>query len=656
MIEPEILGRIYERFLGSKIRLTENLQAKVEQKPEVRHAGGVYYTPQYIVDYIVENTLGVKIKGKSPEEIEAVKICDPACGSGSFLLGAFHYLIEYHREWYTSASQTVQKKYRDDFFTNGDGETQLSLKKKTEILKNNIFGVDIDREATEVAIMSLYLKILDEGYDKGQSELFLRGHILPDMTNNIKCGNSLIGTDFYVQGNLDLSYDNQNKVNCFDWEKEFAAIFKNGGFDVVVGNPPYVNAKTLVEIFSNERSYLSNSTMFNCLSLKWDLYIAFMEKSFQLLKNSGYFSMIIPYPFLNQNYGTLLRQYILDNHKLISILDLSNKKVFKDAVVTNIVLTASKNNVTENIQIDKIDDTKNTIFNAYILEKSAILQSDSIVSSWNINKETNKNVKIPNSYLLGDICFISIGMVLNADEKQAKGKFIKKDLISNVKTSIHIKKYIEAKNMDRYKISNILYLEWNTKRVPAQIRRPTFEELYENPKILINKLGSLKAAYDGSHLYCDQTIRVAVLWRHLEDVQNNSITKYLNKSRKDLENISQNYSELFLLGIINSKISIYLLNRIRGIKNIDINPDYLKQLPIPILDLSQKTDKTKHDNLVSLVDKMLDLKKKEAAELSEHLKTIITRQIDAVDKAIDTAVYELYNLNEDEIKVIEGKE
>jgi len=253
MIEPEILGRIYERFLGSKIRLTVNHQAKVEEKPEVRHAGGVYYTPQYIVDYIVENTVGVKIKDKSPDEIESVKICDPACGSGSFLLGAFQYLIDYHCEWYAKANQTTQKKYKDDFFITAENEIQLTLKKKTEILKNNIFGVDIDREATEVAIMSLYLKILDEGYDKGQVELFLRGHILPDMTVNIKCGNSLIGTDFYVQGDLGLTGDELNKVNCFDWDGKdgFTEIFKNGGFDVVIGNPPYtyIIPKVMQEYF-----------------------------------------------------------------------------------------------------------------------------------------------------------------------------------------------------------------------------------------------------------------------------------------------------------------------------------------------------------------------------------------------------------------------
>jgi adenine-specific DNA-methyltransferase len=199
-------------------------------------------------------------------------------------------------------------------------------------------------------------------------------------------------------------------------------------------------------------------------------------------------------------------------------------------------------------------------------------------------------------------------------------------------------------------------LEWNTKRVPAKISRPTFPELYENPKILINKLGMVKAVYDKSKIYCDQTIRVAVLWHHLKKVQNNSINKYITKARAELEKLSLQYNELFLLAVINSKMGVFFLDRIRGEKNIDINPDYLKQLPIPALDLSQKPDKTKHDNLVSLVDKMLDLRQKEAAEKSDHQKTVITRQIDAVDKAIDTAVYELYNLTADEIKVVEGKE
>jgi len=119
-IEPEILGRIYEQFLGSKIRLTDGHSAKIEVKPEVRHAGGVYYTPQYIVDYIVKNTVGKKIAGKNPQEISEIAICDPACGSGSFLLGAYDYLMNYHKQWYLAANQTNQKKYKSDFYVTAD--------------------------------------------------------------------------------------------------------------------------------------------------------------------------------------------------------------------------------------------------------------------------------------------------------------------------------------------------------------------------------------------------------------------------------------------------------------------------------------------------------------------------------------------------------
>ncbi|MCH7764294.1 MAG: N-6 DNA methylase, partial [Candidatus Marinimicrobia bacterium] len=190
VIEPEILGRIYEKFLGSKIRLTAGHHAKVEEKPEVRKAGGIYYTPQYIVDYIVKHTVGEKVKGKTPEEITEIKIVDPACGSGSFLLGAFEYLMNYHVDWY--GKNRKKRRYKDDWYETADGDIRLSVRKKSNILQNNIFGVDIDREATEVSIMSLYLKLLDEGFDKGQAMLFMKGHILPDMSSNIKCGNSLI--------------------------------------------------------------------------------------------------------------------------------------------------------------------------------------------------------------------------------------------------------------------------------------------------------------------------------------------------------------------------------------------------------------------------------------------------------------------------------
>jgi hypothetical protein len=223
-------------------------------------------------------------------------------------LGAFHYLIEYHREWYAKSSSATQKKYRDDFYTNADNEIQLTLKKKTEVLKNNIFGVDIDREATEVAIMSLYLKILDEGYDKGQAELFLRGHILPDMTENIKCGNSLIDRkqlfDFDMFGN--------ELINPFDWDnpgvfnintkeyvgRGFPDIMVRGGFDCIISNPPYIKTQEMQKYQPHVIDIYKKSYLSACKG-NFDIYIIFIEKALSLLNDDGLMGYICPYKFFN---------------------------------------------------------------------------------------------------------------------------------------------------------------------------------------------------------------------------------------------------------------------------------------------------------------------------------------------------------------------
>jgi len=621
MIEPEILGRIYERFLGSKIHLTENHQAKVEEKPEVKKAGGVYYTPQYIVDFIVENTLGVKVKDKSPEEISVIKICDPACGSGSFLLGAFQYLIEYHREWYAKANPAMQKKYKDDFFTNAESEVQLTLKKKTEILKNNIFGVDIDREATEVAIMSLYLKILDEGYDKGQGELFLRGHLLPDMLNNIKCGNSLIGTDFYVQGNFDLVENDMNKVSCFDWDGKdgFAEIFKAGGFDVVIGNPPWVSltGKFGNDIFTkHEIDYLqkvyelANTHMPN-------LYEYFLYKVLCLLKRGGFFGYIIPDRLASNSQFINLRREILTK---TSIKKLVFRAPFPNITADTLIIIYQKEYDANNkIEISEYDK------NAILIEQNEFEQNE--VFSFIAN--TNKKV----SLLLKKIdTFLNIAQ-LSSLYSTTSGFGGKSDVITTKQISPRQIPVLKGASINRYVMLQNYWFEFKKQNITG--RTTDKEKLGYKPKILIRKTGdSIIAMIEKTGMFPEQSLYF--LYDPLTDM-----------------------SPEYILGILNSRVvSFYFReklitnkNSIAQIKKVDLD-----KLPIPAFDLSQKPHKAKHDNLVSLVDKMLDLKRKEAAELGDHLKTVIIRQIDAVERAIDMAVYELYNLTEDEIKVVEGRE
>ncbi len=238
----DILGQVYEQFLGQVIRLTSGHQAKVEPKPEVKKAGGVYYTPTYVVDYIVQNTVGKQIEEKNTKQASKLHILDPACGSGSFLLGAYQCLMNWHRDEYLKDGAD---KHRKEVYQTQGGDWRLTTTEKKRILLNNIYGVDIDSQAVEVTKLSLLLKVL-EGENEQTISTNLRlfhERALPDLGNNIKCGNSLIASDFYRnQQMLLLNEDERLRINVFDWygKDGFPEIMKSGGFDAVIGNPPYL--------------------------------------------------------------------------------------------------------------------------------------------------------------------------------------------------------------------------------------------------------------------------------------------------------------------------------------------------------------------------------------------------------------------------------
>ncbi|GHT32164.1 hypothetical protein FACS1894214_3930 [Planctomycetales bacterium] len=215
-IPVEILGSVYEQFLGKTIRLTASgKNVKVEEKPEVRKAGGVYYTPQYIVDYIVENTVGKLLEGKAPKAAEKIKVVDPACGSGSFLLGAYQFLLDWHKDYYFANDydngKVKSKGLKTDKLT---PDYQLTATEKKKILLNNIFGVDIDIIAVEVAKLSLLIKCV-EGETEASIENTLwlfHEKVLPDIDSNIRDGNSLVDTNFYE---LDFDPADEKKIKPF---------------------------------------------------------------------------------------------------------------------------------------------------------------------------------------------------------------------------------------------------------------------------------------------------------------------------------------------------------------------------------------------------------------------------------------------------------
>jgi type I restriction-modification system DNA methylase subunit len=682
-LNVNILGHIFEQSISDIEKLKEDTDNSSRKKQ------GIYYTPETITTYICENTIIPYLSKKDnntinslideykndinslEDKLKNIKIIDPACGSGAFLNKSVDIILDIYGEIYNY-------KYRDN---SNDLEPFFdSVEYQKNILLSNIYGVDLNNASVEITKLSLFLKVA-QSEDK-----------LPNLDKNIKYGNSLID---------DLNYTNK----ALNWKKEFKEVFNGGGFDIVIGNPPYVNAKILVEKHPKEREYLINSKEYKTLHQKWDLYIPFIEKGLNLLKHNGIFAMIIPYPFLNQIYAKLTRENIIKNYNLINIVDLSEEKIFEDATVKNCILIISKDENKNNTIISSI--------NNHVIGKITSKNNNELIP----NKETyiydvSLNKKIEKDFskfkTFGNYCFISVGMVLNADEKKSKGEFKKSDLISDTKTEKHEKEYIEGKNLDRYIIKKIRYLEWNTDRVPFKIRRPTFKELYENEKLVINKLGTIKAGYDNNHIYCDQTIRIAVLWKNLKNIENksinNSIKRYSNENREDLEKYSENIDIKYILAIINSKIGDYFINQIRGIGNIDINPEYLKKIPIPdttpknqkklskkVDEILEKKQKLKNEILsfhkylerdfsivkinkklmkyykLSFQDLYKEVKKqykkisrKETDKLEEeYLESINTiklleKEIRNIDKEIDKIAYELYGLDDKEIVIIEG--
>ena len=319
VIGADILGSVYEQFLGKVIRLTPAHTAVVDEKPEVKKAGGVYYTPTYIVDYIVKNTVGKLCEGKTPKQVEKLRIVDPACGSGSFLINAYALLLNWHLDYYVKNDPMKHKK---EVYRISDSEWRLTTKEKKRILLNNIYGVDIDSQAVEVTKLSLLLKVL-EGESRDTLDISLsmfHERALPDLANNIKCGNSLIGPDFDTAA---LSEEEARRINPFDWDKEFPSIMtKGGGFDAVIGNPPYIFTRE--QILPAERRYYT--AKYKASYEKHNTYLLFMEQLLRLLRTTGYGGFIVPNSWLTIESTHILRSMYIPRLQFVADL---NYQVFR---------------------------------------------------------------------------------------------------------------------------------------------------------------------------------------------------------------------------------------------------------------------------------------------------------------------------------------
>ena len=370
-----------------------------------------------------------------------------------------------------------------------------------------------------------------------------------------------------------------------------------------------------------------------------------------MLKDGGLYSAIIPYPFTNQTYGKLIRQKIISDYNLIEIADLNGTKVLDTATVSNCIPVVEKAKPNGKCVITHINEQKEIL--PFIEQSYEKLVQDEKTQVWNLTDDERSMSKYSDMHVLGDYCYISKGMVLNSDEKAKKDKFVKADLISETQDEIHCVNYIEAKDFDKYSINRLRYLEYHTKRVPDLLSRPTFPELYTSNKLMINGLGDIKSIIDeGENFYCNDKVRVAVLWKDLKEVSNKSILSTIKKTarftRIEMEKFSESVTLKYLLALINSKYVNILLRNIRG-DDFNLYPEHIRNIPIPTATADQK------QKLSSLATQMLDAHRQLGLAKSEADKAMIAQRIDILDAQINALVYSLYGLTKEEIAVVEGK-
>lgn len=368
-IGDDILGIVYERFLGNIITVDKG-QVDITPKPEVRHAGGVYYTPRFVVDTIIRRVVGPKIAGKTPVEVLDVKVLDPACGSGSFLVAAFQYLIDHCVAAVTAdpslatipATPQARKKRREIAFRDRIGQWHLAPDFKAALLIRCLHGVDIDQQAVEVTVMSLYLKMLEGALPPHWQREWLENQLLPPLDNNVRCGNSLVDSvDFerYVQerygGLFPMDEDLRFSINVFDWTSRTRgfgrlldpqAVKERGrtGFDCIIGNPPYIRVQELNKWAPQECEFYKWRYK-SAAKGNYDIYVVFTEKALSLLAPEGLLGFIMPHKFWQARYGEGLRKIIADGQHLQSVVDFGDQQVFKGATTyTAIHILARKRN------------------------------------------------------------------------------------------------------------------------------------------------------------------------------------------------------------------------------------------------------------------------------------------------------------------------
>ncbi|MEK7650961.1 MAG: N-6 DNA methylase [Patescibacteria group bacterium] len=636
----DVLGTVYENYLGYKLSQSKK-GVEVHKDAKKRKEQGIYYTPHFIVEYIVKNALGpVLEKCNTIEDLKKIKVLDPACGSGSFLVQALELINEKYKKM--GAPGNV--------FT------------KIQILLENIYGVDLDEQAVEIARLNLLVGALNERQK------------LPSLDKNIKNGNSLIsGTDSELKKHFGANFRNKKP---FNWEEEFPEVFKQGGFDVIIGNPPYIKEFVNKEAFNG----LHDSPYYQG---KMDIWTMFACISIDLLKDGGILSFIAPNNWVSNAGADIFRDKILKDGELKSFLDFGDYKVFEQAGIQTMIFTFKKGKPDEKYKVSylRIPDrniAENELISRIFGEKTEIeIKPEKLLGHFLIFTESNKDIllekiKSKQNYHINEKD-VGNGIDVLQDfitEKHLQGlsdKTIKKGDGIFILSEDEIKELSPTKPEDQY-----LRPYYTTKEINRylSIKNTSLRIIYADSYFRehIEQFPNLKKHLDKfskilTSVYAPYGLHRAREERFFEGHCIFSIRKTIKPSFSyvdfpcyvtrafiilKLDKVNLKY----VLGLLNSNIMHFWLRnkgKLQG-DQLQIDKEPLLDLPIYIADeASQKL-------IISYVDKIILLNKEfhdveENSNEWERLKSEIGR----TDKKIDEEVYKLYGLTEEEIKTVEGE-
>ncbi|WP_235283084.1 Eco57I restriction-modification methylase domain-containing protein [Methanosarcina mazei] len=672
----------------------------------VKKAGGVYYTPTYIVDYIVRNTVGRLVEGKTPDEVSEIKILDPACGSGSFLIGAYQYLLDWHISWYmeklvplikegkTATDREVQKllpvkpvpkkkgkkknrhagiDYDFPIYQMSETDWRLTSEEKKRILLNNIFGVDIDQQAVEVTKLSLLLKVLEgeKGERISKQLTITQERVLPSLHENIKCGNSLIGLDIYE--NIPSTLDNEEdlyRINPFDWNSGFPEVFEKGGFDAVIGNPPYVRQ----ELLKGQKEYFKDR--YEVYHGSADLYAYFIEKGISLLKENGQFSYIVANKWMRANYGKPLRAW-LSKKPIEEIIDFGDLPVFKKATTYPCILRVSKGAPKQRFKVVQVATLDFSDLSQYVKENGHSINQDSLDDNgWSLVDQDNRLLldKLMKSGVpLGEYVEKKIyrGVLTGLNEAFVIDETTKDRLIDeDPKSAEIIKPFLAGRDIKRYKqLISDKYVIFTRRGIDITEYPAIHSHLHKFKQGLTPKPKDWKGEWNGRKpgSYKWYEIQDSIdYYREFEEEKilyaeiatTGQFTLDNNGLYSDTTSYIMGSNSLYLLGILNSRLWTFMFSNVSSIIRGGFfrwKRQYMENLPVYPIDSSNPEDTADHDRIVSLVEQMLELNKKLGNSKLGIEKEMLQRRIEATDAEINRLVYHLYDLNEEEIKIVEMK-